>query len=360
MKRERFMMPVVAIALMLAGCNVGKKQQGEAPSSIDEELQMQTDSLLRAKMTELDATQGQIIVMETKTGWVRAMVTLERKDSALTECKEFPAQESGLIKPAVLLAAMETGKVSLYDSVDTGDGVLAINDSITIKDHNWYRDGYGVISLTEGLMKSSNIATYLTAKKAFENDKAMCEALHKVGYEADFREEELSPFTCLGYDQSITPLQTLTFFNAIAYGAAYGDEMIKPLFKEEDAVSIKQIASSYNNIVMMNSLDSVVHYGLGKKAICEFFPIAGATGTVQLKPKEGEETPVYAVQFCGFFPSAEAEYSVIVTMNKPGNPASGGEMAAYVCKEIADYLAIHRGVGKNYYRCSCVIEYENI
>lgn len=72
--------------------------------------------------------------------------------------------------------------MALSDSADTQEGVLTINGNICMKDkdHNWYRGGYGMLSLTEGLMTSSNIVTYLTVKKVFENDQAMCEAGHRI------------------------------------------------------------------------------------------------------------------------------------------------------------------------------------
>ena len=129
------------IATMIA-CTPTKK------STIDTTLQTKVDSLLQNKMSEINAISGQAIVMEVQTGEVKAMVGNGKK------------QSSSLMRAVSINKALDTGKVLLSDSVDTGNGVIVLNED-TILDHNWHRGGYGKITLKKGLACESEIAVRL-------------------------------------------------------------------------------------------------------------------------------------------------------------------------------------------------------
>lgn len=156
----------------------------ELTSTIDSTLQIKATSILENKLTELNALSGQAIVMEVQTGHIKAMVGLERKDSAdYQPCENFSqAHESALMHPISLLAALETGKMKLSDMVDVGNGIYSIQDR-ELKDHNWHRGGYGEISIKQGLASSSNIAVYKTMEKAFGDDaQAYFNLMDKMSY----------------------------------------------------------------------------------------------------------------------------------------------------------------------------------
>lgn len=104
---------IVLVALLVA-CSP-TKQNVEQASTIDSTLQVRVDSILQNKLSELNATVGQVIVMEAQTGKIKASVS---SDSIL--------QESGLVRTASLLAALETKAVKLSDTVDVDNGILAI------------------------------------------------------------------------------------------------------------------------------------------------------------------------------------------------------------------------------------------
>ena len=263
------------------------KQKTEQVSTIDSTLQVSVDSILQNKLSELDAAIGQVIVMEVQTGEIKASVG---SDSIL--------QESGLVRTASLLAALETKAVKLSDTIDVADGVLVIGKD-TLCDHNWHRGGYGKITVEQGFAFSSNIANYKIVKKVFENEQAFSEALAKYGYQVKDTSLVYNP---LGYGILTTPLQNLTFFNAASKTA------------------IKQ------------ALEYAVSDGLAKPAQSDKVKVAGATGTIQLSNGE------YAVEFCGYFPADNPKYSVIVTINKKGLPASGGLMAGDVFRQIVDIM----------------------
>lgn len=121
---------VIALVTLLVSCN-SKNGKIKQVSTIDSTLQIKVDSILQNKLSELNATIGQAIVMEVQTGEIKASVS---SDSIF--------QESGLVRTASLLAALETKAIKLSDTVDVGNGILAIGKD-TLYDHNWHRGGYG-------------------------------------------------------------------------------------------------------------------------------------------------------------------------------------------------------------------------
>lgn len=286
---------LLSIATFIS-CSPIKQKVEQSSTIIDSTLQIKVDSILQNRLSELDATSGQVIVMEVQTGEIKA--------SAGTEPKP---QESGLIRTASLLAALETKTVQLSDTVNVGNGTLIIGKD-TLLDHNWYRGGYGKITIQQGFGLSSNIANYKTAKHTFKNAQAFAKALAKYGYQVKDTSLVYNPS---GYGVFTTPLQNLTFYNAIAQGEI-GDK------------------AAVNNI--KRALEYTVTDGLARPAMSDKVKIAGATGTIQLPNGE------YAVEFCGYFPADNPQYSVIVSINKKDKPASGGLMAGTVFKRIAELM----------------------
>ena len=184
------------------------------------------------------------------------------------------------MRPISLHKALETGKVHLSDTVDTEEGIAIINGD-TIKDHNWHRGGYGKITLKQGLACNSSIA--------------VAKATQMAGVEA--------------VDSLVTPFEMLKLFNGI---------------------------------IKNDSLKSALRYyitdGLGKQASSEKVEVAGFSGRSTISV-DNLEKPEYAVEFIGYFPADAPKYSIIVSMNKKGLPASGGLMAGSVFKDIVDCMA---------------------
>jgi len=186
-------------------------------------------------------------------------------------------QPSSLMRTVLLHEALETGKVHLSDTIDTEEGVAIINGD-TIKDHNWLRGGYGKITLKQGLACNSSIA--------------VAKATQMAGVEV--------------VDSLVTPLEMLKLFNGI---------------------------------IKNDSLKSALRYyitdGLGQQASSDKVEVAGFSGRRTISDKNPE---IYAVEFIGYFPANEPKYSIIVSMNKIGLPASGGLMAGSVFREIVDCI----------------------
>ena len=235
-------------------------------STIDTILQTKVDSILQNKMSEIGAISGQAIVMDM-IGNIKAMVGNGKK------------QSSSLMRAVSIHKALETGKITLSDTIDTGNGVLVFNND-TIFDHNWHRGGYGKITLKQGLICESEIV--------------IRRALDIAGVEA--------------VDSLATPLEMLKLFNGI---------------------------------IKNDSLKSTFRYcvtdALGKPASSEKVEVAGLSGR-SIVSKANPERIEYAVEFCGYFPADEPKYSIIVSMNKIGFPASGGSMAGGVFREIVESI----------------------
>lgn len=288
---------ILCLTLLGGICSCDSQQKKTTCiSTIDNTLQVNVASILENKLSELNALSGQAIIMEVQTGHIKAMVGLERKDSAayLLSKNLSQTQPLGLIQPISILAALETGKVKLSDTIDVGDGIYICKGD-TIKDHNWHRGGYGKITLKEGLAVSSNVATYKTIEKAFSNEQAYQAQLKKMGVDLD----------------SLTTIKMLTLYNEIAKN---GD-----------------IASKANTDSLKQALKYVVTDGLGQSAKSDKVQIAGKTGAMQL------EDSSHIIEFCGYFPAERPQYSIIVSIHKEEVPASG-MMAGEVFKQIVDSM----------------------
>ena len=314
------------MVLVLSACGPKKI------STIDPILQDSLTAMMERKMEEIVAHSGQAIIMEVQTGEIKAMVG------------EGKPQYSSLMRTVSLLAALESGKVKLSDMVDTKEGVMIVDDEV-LKDHNWHRGGYGEITVLEGVMVSSNIATYENVKKAFGDGQTFIDMLRKMNYETEDmftpqdKEWECADLAWLsiGCNQQVYPYHMLTFYNAIANGG----KMVKPiLYKGEKEIINPQISCKANVDSVRLALTKVVSEGLGKPAASGKVQVAGAAGTSQISIEDDDSDKFleYSVEFCGFFPADQPKYSIIVSMNKMGLPASGGLMAGSVFSEIGDYM----------------------
>lgn len=344
------------ILFLLVSCQ-SRQQVTENISTIDSILQVNVTSRLENKLSELDALSGQAIVMEVQSGQIKALVGLTKKDSTnYQSCENFSVwQSTGLMHPISLLVALETGKVKLSDKVDTGNGIYQIHGR-ELKDHNWHRGGYGELTIQEGLAVGSNIATYKTMEKAFGNNpQSYFDLLANMSYgkpdsitgianlkpahfitpkDNNWAKSDFA-WSSIGYNQQILPIQILTFYNAIANNG----KMIQPqLYKDSVVVINPQIASRVSIDSLKKALVFNVTDGLGQPAKSDKVLVAGMQGTSSLSINEDRTKDMYAVEFCGYFPANNPKYSIIVSINKAGLPASGELMAGDVFKKIVGLL----------------------
>ena len=334
-------------------------------STIDEDLRRLATVVLNKKLTELNGLQGQVIVMEVETGAIKAMVGLERKyDGSYELCNNFGYQQEpgSTMMTAALLALLETGEVKMSNEVDVGNGIWALDERNTIRDHNWNRGGYGVIDMERILEVSSNVGISKMVNKVFMGkEQDFFGMLDKMSYGEPNDIEGFPPmrpshytspndstwtrklllWNAFGYDRKITPIQTLTFYNAIANGG----KMVKPTLREGEAEVInEQIASKENISEIQKALFHVVTEGLAKPAGTHLVEVAGKMGDAQVKSlydSQDSEATEYHVSFCGYFPAFAPQYSIIISLNKMGLPYSGGLMAGSVFHDIVEWMVHH-------------------
>ena len=379
-KKEKWMISISAIALMILCVVLGmiihsslspqqtiKIKTGKkiGDPTIVPELQATVDSILNANMTEIgNCLQGQAIVMDVETGEILAMSGLERNfEGKFQPCKNFAYQQElgSLMKTASLLTLFERGIDSTY-VVHTGTGVWGVDDNWVLKDHNWRRGGYGDMNIARALEVSSNIGIGVPVWESYKgHEQDFFDELNKMSFgQPDFINgiEGLKPTTydspkdsdwvnkfiiwsAIGYNRKIAPIQMLTFYNAIANDG----KMVKPTLKTGEIEIINpQIASKDNIKKMQVILDHVVSQGLGRKAGSPIIRVAGKTGTSQVGEYDfGNENYVdeYQLAFCGYFPVDKPKYSMIVSINKLGLPASGGGMAGVVFHDIMNWIITH-------------------
>lgn len=374
-RHYKLTMAIVALVAMAVGAGLywafsstrpEKIKTGEemGNTTIIPELQHAADSLLNEELKLINGLHGQVIIMEVQTGKVLAMVGLERNfEGKYQPCHNFAYQQEpgSTMKVASLLAVLETGKVKLSDEVHTGEGVWPV-DEWTMKDHNWRRGGYGTITIERALEVSSNIGISKTVAKVFgDNPQEYYDLLSKMSFgqpdsiegisglkptsysspkDSDWSKWQLW-WSSVGYERKITPVQMLTFYNAIANNG----KMVKPTLQTGEIEIINpQIASKANIDSMQVALEHVISQGLGRKAGTPYLRVAGKTGTCIVGEYEygGDSyADEFQVAFCGYFPADAPRYSMIVSMNKLGLPASGGGMAGAVFHDIVEWMISH-------------------
>ena len=381
-KKTKWMISISAIALMILCVVLGmiihsslspqqtiKIKTGKkiGDPTIVPELQATVDSILNANMTEIgNCLQGQAIVMDVETGEILAMSGLERNyEGKFQPCKNFAYQQElgSLMKTASLLTLFERGIDSTY-VVHTGVGVWGLDDNWVLRDHNWRRGGYGDMNIARALEVSSNIGIGVPVWESYKgHEQDFFDDLNKMSFgQPDFINgiEGLKPTTydspkdsdwvnkfiiwsAIGYNRKIAPIQILTFYNAIANDG----KMVKPTLKTGEIEIINpQIASKDNIKKMQVILDHVVSQGLGRKAGTPILRVAGKTGTSQVNEYDyynevGTPLVEYQLAFCGYFPADKPKYSMIVSINKLGLPASGGGMAGVVFHDIMNWIITH-------------------
>ena len=381
-KKTKWLISISAIALMILCVVLGmiihsslspqqtiKIKSGKkiGDPTIVPELQTIVDSILNANMTEIgNCLQGQAIVMDVETGEILAMSGLERNfEGKFQPCQNFAYQQElgSLMKTASLLTLFERGIDSTY-VVHTGVGVWGLDDNWVLRDHNWRRGGYGDMNIARALEVSSNIGIGVPVWESYKgHEQDFFDDLNKMSYgQPDFINgiEGLKPTTydspkdsdwvnkfiiwsAIGYNRKIAPIQMLTFYNAIANNG----KMVKPTLKTGEIEIINpQIASKDNIKKMQVILDHVVSQGLGRKAGSPIIRVAGKTGTSQVNEYDyynevGTPLVEYQLAFCGYFPADKPKYSMIVSINKLGLPASGGGMAGVVFHDIMNWIITH-------------------
>jgi len=342
-------------------------------TTIDVNLQDVAENALENQLTLHEADHGSVILMEVSTGSIKAIANLQRrKDGSYDESYNFAIGEStepgSVFKLASLMAAFEDGYLTLEDMVDTENGTTKFYDRTMNDSHE---GGYGVISVQKSFEVSSNVAiSKLIVKNYGSKPQAFVDRIYKMnlgkklGLEIAGEGQPLIknaddrswsgislPWMSIGYEMHLTPLQILTFYNAVANDG----KMVKPKFvshinqrgqvvKEVKTEVINNSICSKKTIEMAKKmLEGVVENGTAKNLRNANFKIAGKTGTAQIANKSGgyksEAKISHQASFVGYFPADAPKYSCIVVVAAPSrNVYYGNLVAGPIFKEVADKI----------------------
>lgn len=340
-------------------------------TTIDVGMQDIAEKALVDELKEINATVGVAILMEVQTGEIKAIVNMSKcSDGIYREIRNNAISDmmepGSTFKTASIMVALEDGKITPDQTIDTGNGVYNMHGR-PMKDHNWHRGGYGVITTTQTLMYSSNIGVSRLIDQNYHNQpEKYVQGLYKLGIATPLKldipgagkpyirmpnkdnwSKTALAWMSIGYETQVPPINTLTFYNAIANnGVMVKPKFVKAIMKDGQVVEevptevLNPAIASPNTIQQIQTiLEKVVSEGLGKRAGSKQFHVSGKTGTAQVSQGKGgykTGTMRYLVSFCGYFPSESPKYSCIVAIQKPGLPASGGLMAGSVFSKIAE------------------------
>ena len=329
------------------------------------------------KKPEVNGQVGVAIVMEVKTGDIKAIVNMERTaDGGYSERKNHAVSDlmepGSVFKTVSLMTALEDGMCDTSRIVETGNGKYDMHGR-TMKDHNWTHGGYGTLSMSRALQYSSNIGVSRIIEDYYgKQPEKFVEGVYRSGITADLKlplrgyaparvrmpkrnkhgqwtnwSKTTLAWMSIGYETQIPPISTLAFYNAIANdGRMMYPRFVKSVvkggetlmeFAPEAVPGHEHICSNRTVKKVQGMLEQVVSKGIGKKAGSKAFKVAGKTGTAQVAQGGGYRngTMKYLLSFVGYFPADAPKYSCIVCIQKTGAPASGG-FSAIVFHDIAE------------------------
>lgn len=350
------------------------KEGKDIITTINVNLQDYAQTSLEKQMIESQAEWGTAIVMEVATGDIKAIANVGlKKDGTYGETYNFALGHAGSSEPGStfklmsLMVAMEEGYIDTSQIFDTGKGVWEYRKQ-KMFDSDYQHGGNGMISVKRIFEVSSNTGIAKIITKHFEGKERQFmdriysfglnkplgigfqgEAIPQIKYptDADWWGPSLA-WIAHGYEIKITPLQTLTFYNAVANNGV----MVKPKFLKEireDGIPIRKFNTEILNSSICSKktlgyaqdmLKGVCSHGTGKSLKNPYYKIAGKTGTAVIanndKGYSSGGVKKYQASFCGFFPSENPKYSIIVVIVGPKGKYYGGSVAGPVFRGIAD------------------------
>ncbi len=342
-------------------------------TTIDVNIQDIAHHALLEQLEIYKADHGSVVVMETKTGEIRAISNLgrnlegnyyERLNYAIGESHE----PGSTFKLMALAVALEDQKIDTTSIVDTKDGVLSFYGN-KVRDSK--KGGYGKISVAEAFEVSSNTGVVSAVYEAYKkNPSLFVDGLYRMNLRDSLglalvgEGQSIIPdpriknnrwsgialqWMAYGYGVSFTPLQTLTFYNAIANDG----KMVKPRFlKEVKAIdqSVEVFETEVINAQICKPatvkklqalLKNVVEkpHGTAHGLYSENFSMAGKTGTCQ-KNYSSKDQLNYISTFSGYFPADSPKYSCIVVIHEPDKNVGyyGADVSGPVFKKIAQKI----------------------
>lgn len=343
-------------------------------TTINVNLQDYAQTALAKQMEISQAEWGTAIVMEVKTGDIKAIANLGlKKDGTYGETYNFAFGHAGCSEPGStfklmsMIVAMEDGYVDTTDMFDTGRGLWEYRGQ-KMKDSDYDQGGHGLLTMKRIFELSSNIGTAKIITKYYEGkEKQFIDHLYNLGLNKPLGLGflgEATPYIkyptdpswwgpslawiAHGYEIKLAPIQTLTFYNAVANNGVE----VKPKFISEirenglpyrkfgTEILNPSICSKSTLLKAQDLLKGVVKEGTGKNLQNKYYSIAGKTGTAVIANEDkgylSGGSKKYQASFCGYFPADNPRYSCIVVIVGPKGKFYGGTVAGPVFRSIAD------------------------
>jgi len=342
-------------------------------TTLDINLQDLAESALRKELSADSADHGCVIVMEVKTGFIKAIINLGKSPKGgYEEVFNYAIGESSepgsTFKLASFLVGLEDGRISMDQPVNLGNGTMNYHGRSMTDAHKLT----GTLLAHQVFEKSSNVGTSKLIYNAYVDEpQKYIDGLYRMSinlpqnlqiggegrpYIKNTKSKWWSavslPWMAIGYEVAITPLQLLTLYNAVANNGV----MVKPLFVREIRKN-GQVVQSFQPVVINPHicsaatiekahmlLEGVVERGTGTALKNPHYRVAGKTGTAQVAMNnkgygQGTKAIKYKGSFVGYFPADHPRYSIIVVINNPSKGKYyGAAVAAPVFKEIADRI----------------------
>jgi cell division protein FtsI (penicillin-binding protein 3) len=344
-------------------------------TTLDVNIQDETETALKMAVEKYQPNYATAIVMEVKSGEIKALANLSfsKTENAYSENLNYAVAggttPGSTFKLPTMLALLEEG-LSPNDSVDTGNGEYFFRGKRLTDSH---RGGFGKLSVQQVFEKSSNIGIVkLVMNKFGTNENKYYDYLkkfkldQKLGFQIKGESKPIfyfpghkghsalsMPWTAFGgYESALTPLQMLTFYNAIANDGYWVQPIIVKYIKNADHVEVDFTESqrkleeplvSLSTIKKVKKMmEGVVEKGTARSQRSDLYRFAGKTGTSIKNINSNYSKGKYYTAFAGYFPAENPKYSIIVVIDEPKGQNSemlyAGDVAAPVFRQIADHI----------------------
>ena len=349
--------------------NLDPKDGQDIITTLDVNIQDAANTALKSALIKNGADHGCAIVMDVKTGAIKAIANLGKlSEDRYAEIDNYALKDAtepgSTFKVVSAMALLDLTSVTSTTKVDTRGGKCTFHGAQMSDSHE---GGYGVVSLEKGFAVSSNVAISTLVVDQFSNRRDdylkyiyRLKLNQKLGLDLsgegnpkfkgikDWSAVTL-PWMSVGYEILMTPIQTATLYNAIANNG----KMVKPQFitevkelgktvySQQPEVMVQQICKPKTLESIKQMLQSVVDYGTATNLKNDLFKVSGKTGTAQMASKKGgyKKNLRYQASFAGFFPSDDPKYTIVVVINNPTKgDFYGASVAAPVFKEIAEKI----------------------
>lgn len=287
-------------------------------TTIDKTITKHCQELLAKGMKKLHGVNGQLAVIDAQTGMLKAWVTMKEDNGKLSFDNKLlkRACSSTTLSPMLALRCMSQAGLTLEDSIDTENGIYPVNDSLTIRDHNWRSGGYGRLSLHDAFMKHSNVAIFRLIEKACGKERA-----------ADL-------WTQFSLDTRATNALELS---AVANAFYTGTDIRRPTLIGDSLQT--QVLSEKDKV--LSSWGKKLFYeinqegGIQAKYAPRKVALAGMYGLIDNKERGERE-----FSFAGAFPYDNPRYSlaVFIHIKQDGAPHYNGDLALPIVNPLVEWL----------------------